>query len=466
LIVNRFFGGAQIPTGRMAQDVAVKLAEAGHEVIALASSGEYDGTACSAAGIRQAAYGKGTEEGKVPGLMRVETVRVPMWMPRALAWVWFTWQARKRIPQMDWDVCVLMTDPPLLPLLATRAKTAGIRHAADGVRGERGTAGARRVAVWLMDLYPEALAASGRVRRRNPVYRWYWTKRQRALESCDLVICLGEAQKEQLQVDQGTMGPHDHGTRMRGESSVGVGRFFGRAVGTETPAPPGTVGVRTVVVPPWDDRGNLEPATEASLQDLALYAGNLGEAHTFQEVLAAAEHLPPDWTIRFAARGAKVGALKAAASGRRQPACDIRDEADLSTQSGDTRHRDLELKAAGAVVHISGYASEEETPGLLASAKVHLITMGPGWEGVVVPSKLYGCLQTGRPVLFIGPERSDTAREILRNNWGEVLPPGATGGKVAAAILELAATPTKEVELPCGAAKVTGELVQLAGGDG
>ena len=43
LIVNRFFGGAQIPTGRMAEDVAHVLVEAGHEVTALASTGTYSG---------------------------------------------------------------------------------------------------------------------------------------------------------------------------------------------------------------------------------------------------------------------------------------------------------------------------------------------------------------------------------------------------------------------------------------
>jgi hypothetical protein len=178
LIVNRFFGGAQIPTGRMAEDVARVLAESGHEVTALASTGTYAGAEKRAqhgawsreqggnapardkeapaqhgtwsmehGGEDGVAVGRccgeavGTEqpknrtEGRMAvdspqakteppgpsGTLRVETVAIPEWMPRALAWLWFTWQARKRIPQMDWDVCVLMTDPPLLPLLARRA---------------------------------------------------------------------------------------------------------------------------------------------------------------------------------------------------------------------------------------------------------------------------------------------------------------------------------------------------------
>jgi hypothetical protein len=91
--------------------------------------------------------------------------------------------------------------------------------------------------------------------------------------------------------------------------------------------------------------------------------------------------------------------------------------------------------------------------------------MSPGWEGIVVPSKLYGCIRTGRPVLFIGPENADTAREIRANDWGGVLPPGASGELVAAAILELAARPTREVQLKKGAVEVARELANLAGGD-
>jgi hypothetical protein len=198
-----------------------------------------------------------------------------------------------------------------------------------------------------------------------------------------------------------------------------------------------------VVVPPWDDRGNIALATEESLRNLALYAGNLGEAHCFEEILAAAPHLPGHWTIRFAARGAKLSALKEKASELKRP-------------------RDEETKRPGATVEVTGYASEEETPGLLASARVHLITMSPGWEGIVVPSKLYGCIRTGRPVLFIGPENADTAREIRANDWGMALPPGASGEEVAGAILELAARPTRVVRPQQGAGAVAKLIQTLA----
>ena len=500
LIVNRFFGGAQIPTGRMAEDVARVLVEGGHEVTALASSGEYDGAARSAVGIRHTASG-----------IQLEQVRIPKWMPRALAWLWFTWQARKQIPRMEWDVCVLMTDPPLLPLLVPRAKAAGGQGTGNRGQSESsayalaeandsGVTTKRRVAVWLMDLYPEALAASRRLSARNPIYRWYFEKRQRALAASDLLLFLGETQKargqgtgdrpssaESLRVGegQGESGERKQGTGGRGQGAVGTETLNHR--NTE---PPGALGVRTVVVPPWDDRGNIALATEESLRNLALYAGNLGEAHCFEEILAAAPFLPGDWKIRFAVRGAKFAELKEKASGIRHTAYGMREEGtgdsrqepeagrpemgrrcdqtvnrkDINSREkaqDDLQTTDLKLKTAGASVEVTGYASEEETPGLLASARVHLITMSPGWEGIVVPSKLYGCIRTGRPVLFIGPENADTGREICANDWGMVLPPGSSGEKVAGAILELAARVTKAVRPQPGAADAAKSIQAL-----
>ena len=285
-------------------------------------------------------------------------------------------------------------------------------------------------------------------------------------------------------MDNRTTGQQDHGT------AVGTETLNYRAEAwrdspqstTELPKPPGASGPRTVVVPPWDDRGNIALATEESLRNLALYAGNLGEAHCFEEILAAVPFLPADWRIRFAVRGAKFAGLKAAASGttgpldhgttRQEPEAAKTDEIGRSSDQlipeaakEIKRLRDQEAKRLGAEVEVTGYASEVETPRLLASARVHLITMSPCWEGIVVPSKLYGCIRTGRPVLFIGPENADTAREILANDWGSVLSPGASGEEVAGAILELAARATKPSPEQRGAAEVARELANLAGGD-
>jgi glycosyltransferase involved in cell wall biosynthesis len=348
----------------MARDAAKELARLGHQVTALASSGQY----------------KGAEDQEAQDeRIRVERLWTPAGIPRAAAWLLFTLQAGMRIPRMEWDVCILMTDPPLLPWLVGR------------VRSRVGKK--RRIVAWLMDLYPEALAASGRMKEQGLVYRSLWSCRQRSLAVADQLVCLGEAQKERL------------------------GDLVGK--------------VRCEVVPPWDGRRGVARAPENQLQPLALYAGNLGEAHDYRQILAAVPHLRAEWKIRFAVRGAKEADLR-------------RDAAGLSR------------------VEVTGYASEQETPRLLASARVHLITMSPGWEGVVVPSKLYGCLQTGRPVLFLGPERGDTAREIRQHGWGEVLPAEASGQEVAEAIQRLGGAVTQDWIVEDGARNFAGVV---AGGE-
>ena len=53
--------------------------------------------------------------------------------------------------------------------------------------------------------------------------------------------------------------------------------------------------------------------------------------------------------------------------------------------------------------------------------------------GLVVPSKLYGILAAGRPVIFVGPGKSEVAHEIERETIGTVLP-AATGQQLAGAI--------------------------------
>src|ERR1700730_895658 len=49
----------------------------------------------------------------------------------------------------------------------------------------------------------------------------------------------------------------------------------------------------------------------------------------------------------------------------------------------------------------------DELPSILAAADVHLITLRPEFVGIVLPSKVYGCISSRRPILFVGPTSSD-----------------------------------------------------------
>ena len=68
------------------------------------------------------------------------------------------------------------------------------------------------------------------------------------------------------------------------------------------------------------------------------------------------------------------------------------------------------------------YQDHALLPQSLTAPDVHLVTLRPEWEGLVVPSKLYGALAAGRPVVFIGDPEGDAAR-IVRDGPGLVARP-------------------------------------------
>jgi glycosyltransferase involved in cell wall biosynthesis len=48
----------------------------------------------------------------------------------------------------------------------------------------------------------------------------------------------------------------------------------------------------------------------------------------------------------------------------------------------------------------------------MAAADVHWVSLLPSLEGLIVPSKLYGILAAGRPVIFVGDPDGEVARLI------------------------------------------------------
>jgi hypothetical protein len=52
----------------------------------------------------------------------------------------------------------------------------------------------------------------------------------------------------------------------------------------------------------------------------------------------------------------------------------------------------------------------EQLASLLVTPDAHLITLSDAFVGYVLPSKVYGCIESGRPVIFIGSDRSDVHR--------------------------------------------------------
>lgn len=66
-----------------------------------------------------------------------------------------------------------------------------------------------------------------------------------------------------------------------------------------------------------------------------------------------------------------------------------------------------QLQAEGLPVHRGYPVPLEQLTNLLVTPDAHLITLLDPFVGYVLPSKVYGCAQSGKPILYIGSERSD-----------------------------------------------------------
>jgi glycosyltransferase involved in cell wall biosynthesis len=73
----------------------------------------------------------------------------------------------------------------------------------------------------------------------------------------------------------------------------------------------------------------------------------------------------------------------------------------------------------------------------LSAADVHYVGLSPGLAGFVVPSRVYGILAAGRPILAAVEDDSETAQLIREAGCGVVVPPDRPE-LIAAAIRELA----------------------------
>ena len=76
---------------------------------------------------------------------------------------------------------------------------------------------------------------------------------------------------------------------------------------------------------------------------------------------------------------------------------------------GDGAQR-LRLQAAAASipnVRFLPFFPGAKIPSVLAAADAHLITVKRGLEGVVVPSKMYGILAAGKPIVAVAPRECD-----------------------------------------------------------
>jgi glycosyltransferase involved in cell wall biosynthesis len=69
------------------------------------------------------------------------------------------------------------------------------------------------------------------------------------------------------------------------------------------------------------------------------------------------------------------------------------------------------------------YQSRDVLPESLSSAHLHFVGLAEGLAGFVVPSRLYGIMAAGRPVIVAADPESETAQVVERIGCGIVIPP-------------------------------------------
>ncbi|MEZ5825694.1 MAG: glycosyltransferase family 4 protein [Geminicoccaceae bacterium] len=84
--------------------------------------------------------------------------------------------------------------------------------------------------------------------------------------------------------------------------------------------------------------------------------------------------------------------------------------------------RALQARLPQGRLHLLPHQPREELAHSLSLPDMHLVSLDPGCEGLALPSKIYGIVAAGRPVLFFGDPDGPTAALVRELGIGIVLP--------------------------------------------
>jgi putative colanic acid biosynthesis glycosyltransferase WcaI len=188
----------------------------------------------------------------------------------------------------------------------------------------------------------------------------------------------------------------------RADRIVAIGETMRRRLEAKG-APPD----RLRVIPNWVDTREITPqprdnewATQNDLVSkfVVMHSGNVGHAQDLDSLVRAATFLRDLGDLRtviagFGARHAEMVAL-------------------------------AERLEVEETVRFLPYQKRERLPYSLSSADLHVVGLAKGLAGYVVPSRLYGVLSAGRPVIAAADDESETARLVREVGCGIVIPPG------------------------------------------
>ena len=210
--------------------------------------------------------------------------------------------------------------------------------------------------IWEMDVYPDVAIDLGHFRPSGLFDRVVGGLADLSRRRADGIIALGECMKDRL-------------------ARRGIARN------------------RIFVADNWADGSAIHPLPRLGSPDnlVLLYSGNLGLAHDLETIEAAMLALRDDHRFKF---------LFVGSGGRRE----------------ELRHF-VDQHALGSV-ELRPYVQRESLSESLSAGDIGLVTQRDACCGSVVPSKVYGLLAAGRPILFIGPAAATPARIIERFGCG------------------------------------------------
>ncbi len=220
---------------------------------------------------------------------------------------------------------------------------------------------------WLQDLFPEVAAELGIKIIQGKLYQVLKYIRNKTLQQAKMNIAIGELMAEKL--------------RKEGIPDEKITVIHNWADGEQ-------------IKPIPHDKNPLRKDWGLDNKFVVGYSGNLGRSHDFSTILAAAEALKDNPKIKFLFIG----------SGAQLP--------------GIKQH--CKEKGLNNVM-FKPYQPREKLDQSLSVSDVHLISLKPELEGLIVPSKFYGILAAGRPVIYIGSQKGELANIIKHENCGKLV---------------------------------------------
>lgn len=227
---------------------------------------------------------------------------------------------------------------------------------------------------WLQDVFPEVAAELGVKLLTGRFGGWIRRLRNASLRTAGMNVAIGERMALRIR----GCGIDDNKVR------VIPNWVEGDAI---TPVRPEHNPLRLE----WDLAGKF----------VVMYSGNMGRAHEFDTILSAAARLQSDarFVFLFVGGGNQFGPLGVSVVSR-----------------GLTN------------VQFRPYQPREQLGLSLTVGDVHLISLRPELEGLILPSKFYGVLAAGRPVVFVGAAEGDISRQIVEADCGESIEQGDSVG--------------------------------------